>query len=131
MSTYKNKRGMQSGWIIPQTAYWRYMSQYAIINGWTFIDGFSSAPVITPETSIMQSTFYSETNGQYLHYTAAYADILARWILSCMINQSPVPLGDYKNLSQRLTFQQKSMQPLSLYLTVVVHPVNSEHIWFM
>jgi hypothetical protein len=107
MSTYKNKRGMPSGWVIPQTAYWRYMSQYAIINGWTFIDGFSSAPVITPETSIMQSTFYSETDKQYLHYTAAYTDILARWILNCMINQSPVPLGDYKELVPSANFSAK------------------------
>ena len=55
----------------------------------------------------MQSTFYSETDGQYLHYTAAYADILARWILNCMINQSPVPLGDYKELVPAANFSAK------------------------
>lgn len=94
-STYKNYRGMPSSWVIPQTAYWRLYSQYATENGWTFVDLFSSAPVIAPSTDTLLSDFYTETDTGYLHYTEAYAEVLARYILNVLVTQSPVPLGDY------------------------------------
>ena len=96
MSTYKNNRQMPASWIIPQTAYWRFYSQYALENGWTFIDAFSGAPVISVNTETMKNQFFTDADTGALHYSANYADILARWILNFMINQSPVPLGDYK-----------------------------------
>lgn len=94
-STYKNYRVLPAQWIIPQTAYWRYFSQYAQENGWTFIDMFAYAPVITPETDRMRSEFYEEQNSGYLHYTVRYTKILARFILNVLCTGTPIALGDY------------------------------------
>lgn len=94
-STYKNYRVLPAQWIIPQTAYWRYFSQYAQKNGWTFIDMFAYAPVITPETVRMRAEFYEEQNSGYLHYTVRYTKILARFILNVLCTGMPIALGDY------------------------------------
>lgn len=94
-STYKNYRVLPAQWIIPQTAYWRYFSQYAQQNGWTFVDMFAYAPVITPETNKMRAEFYEEQNSSYLHYTVKYTKILARFILNVLCTGMPVALGDY------------------------------------
>lgn len=94
-STYKNYRVLPAQWIIPQTAYWRYFSQYAQKNGWTFIDMFAYAPVITPETDRMRAEFYEEQNSGYLHYTVRYTKILARFILNVLCTGMPIALGDY------------------------------------
>lgn len=94
-STYKNYRVLPAQWIIPQTAYWRYFSQYAQQNGWTFIDMFAYAPVITPETDCMRAEFYEEQNSGYLHYTVRYTKILARFILNVLCTGMPIALGDY------------------------------------
>jgi hypothetical protein len=99
MSTYKNKRLGSNTWKIPETAYWRLYSAYATKNGWTFIDAFSSAPIISTETEAIRKEFYVETSttgNNYLHYTSNYSKILAQWILQIFISKSPVPLGDYK-----------------------------------
>lgn len=99
MSTYKNKRLGSNTWNIPETAYWRLYSAYATKNGWTFIDAFSSAPIISTETEAIRKEFYVETSttgNNYLHYTSNYSKILAQWILQIFISKSPVPLGDYK-----------------------------------
>ena len=77
----------------------RLYSAYATKNGWTFIDAFSSAPIISTETEAIRKEFYeetSETGNNYLHYTSNYSKILAQWILQIFISKSPVPLGDYK-----------------------------------
>lgn len=94
-STYKNYRVLPTQWIIPQTAYWRYFSQYAQQNGWTFIDMFAYAPVITPETDRTRAEFYEEQNSGYLHYTVRYTKILARFILNVLCTGMPIALGDY------------------------------------
>lgn len=94
-STYKNYRVLPAQWIIPQTAYWRYFSQYAQQNGWTFVDMFAYAPVITPETDRMRAEFYEEQNSGYLHYTVRYRKILARFILNVLCTGMPIALGDY------------------------------------
>lgn len=94
-STYKNYRVLPAQWIIPQTAYWRYFSQYAQQNGWTFIDLFAYAPVIAPETYRIRTEFYEEQNSGYLHYTTKYTDILARFILNVLCTGIPIALGDY------------------------------------
>lgn len=94
-STYKNYRVLPSQWIIPQTAYWRYFSQYAQQNGWTFVDMFAYAPVITPGTDKMRAEFYEEQNSGYLHYTVRYTKILARFILNVLCTGMPIALGDY------------------------------------
>lgn len=94
-STYKNYRVLPAQWIIPQTAYWRYFSQYAQQNGWTFVDMFAYAPVITPETDRMRAEFYEEQNSGYLHYTVKYTKILARFILNVLCTGMPIALGDY------------------------------------
>lgn len=99
MSTYKNKRLGSNTWKIPQTAYWRLYSSYATQNGWTFIDAFSSAPIISTETEAIRKEFYVETSAtgnNYLHYTSNYSKILAQWLLQIFISKSPIPLGDYK-----------------------------------
>lgn len=94
-STYKNLRGMKTNWIIPQTAYWRYFNQYCISAGWTFVDLFSSAPIITTISQTMLDYYFVEENSGYLHYNEKYSPILARYILNVLVSQSPVPLGDY------------------------------------
>lgn len=94
-STYKNYRVLPAQWIIPQTAYWRYFSQYAQQYGWTFVDMFAYAPVITPETDRMRAEFYEEQNSGYLHYTVKYTKILARFILNVLCTGMPIALGDY------------------------------------
>ena len=94
-STYKNKRGLPSSWSIPQVAYWRLYWQYAQQNGWTFVDLFSQAPVITTETDTMLRTFYTESGSGYLHYTQQYSEILASYIMYLMITGTGVPIGDY------------------------------------
>lgn len=99
MSTYKNKRLDSNTWSIPETAYWRLYSAYATKNGWTFIDAFSSAPIISTETEAIRKEFYVETSAtgnNYLHYTSNYSKILAQWLLQIFISKSPIPLGDYK-----------------------------------
>ena len=99
MSTYKNKRLGSNTWNIPETAYWRLYSAYATKNGWTFIDAFSSAPIISTETEAIRKEFYVETSAtgnNYLHYTSNYSKILAQWILQIFISKRPIPLGDYK-----------------------------------
>lgn len=94
-STYKNTRGMKTNWVIPQTAYWRFYSNYCTENGWTFVDLFSSAPCINVFSDAIKSYFFTETGPNYLHYNDKYAPILGRYILNVLISQSPVPLGDY------------------------------------
>lgn len=94
-STYKNLRGMKTNWIIPQTAYWRFFNQYCISQGWTFVDLFSSAPIISTISQTMLDYYFTETNKGYLHYNEKYSPILARYILNVLVSQSPVPLGDY------------------------------------
>lgn len=97
MSTYKNKcLDNIADWTIPQTAYWRLYSAYATRNGWTFIDAYSSAPIISTETEALRNAFYVEKEKGYLHYTENYSKIIAEWILQIFISKSPVPLGDYK-----------------------------------
>lgn len=96
-STYKNDRGMPSSWIIPQTAYWRMYSQYCEKNGWTFVDLYSSAPIISTATTALTKRFFVETSN-FLHYNSNYTNILASYILKIMTNQTTVPLGDYSNL---------------------------------
>lgn len=94
-STYKNLRGMKTNWIIPQTAYWRFFNQYCTSQGWTFVDLFSSAPIISTISQTMLNYYFTETDKGYLHYNNKYSPILARYILNVLVNQSPVPLGDY------------------------------------
>lgn len=94
-STYKNLRGMKTNWIIPQTAYWRFFNQYCTSQGWTFVDLFSSAPIISTISQTMLDYYFTETDKGYLHYNAKYSPILARYILNVLVSQSPVPLGDY------------------------------------
>ena len=94
-STYKNLRGMKTNWIIPQTAYWRFFNQYCTSQGWTFVDLFSSAPIISTISQTMLDYYFTETNKGYLHYNEKYSPILARYILNVLVSQSPVPLGDY------------------------------------
>lgn len=94
-STYKNFRGMKTNWIIPQTAYWRFFNQYCTSQGWTFVDLFSSAPIISTISQTMLDYYFTETDKGYLHYNAKYSPILARYILNVLVSQSPVPLGDY------------------------------------
>lgn len=94
-STYKNLRGMKTNWIIPQTAYWRYFNQYCTSEGWTFVDLFSSAPIISTISQTMLNYYFTETDKGYLHYNEKYSPILARYILNVLVSQSPVPLGDY------------------------------------
>lgn len=94
-STYKNLRGMKTNWIIPQTAYWRFFNQYCTSQGWTFVDLFSSAPIISTISQTMLDYYFTETDKGYLHYNEKYSPILARYILNVLVSQSPVPLGDY------------------------------------
>lgn len=94
-STYKNLRGMKTNWIIPQTAYWRFFNQYCISQGWTFVDLFSSAPIVSTISPTMLDYYFTETDKGYLHYNEKYSPILARYILNVLVSQSPVPLGDY------------------------------------
>ena len=94
-STYKNLRGMKTNWIIPQTAYWRFFNQYCTSQGWTFVDLFSSAPIISTISQTMLNYYFTETDKGYLHYNEKYSPILARYILNVLVSQSPVPLGDY------------------------------------
>ena len=94
-STYKNLRGMKTNWIIPQTAYWRFFNQYCTSQGWTFVDLFSSAPIISTISQSILDYYFTETDKGYLHYNEKYSPILARYILNVLVSQSPVPLGDY------------------------------------
>lgn len=94
-STYKNLRGMKTNWIIPQTAYWRFFNQYCTSQGWTFVDLFSSAPIISTISKTLLDYYFTETDKGYLHYNEKYSPILARYILNVLVSQSPVPLGDY------------------------------------
>lgn len=94
-STYKNLRGMKTNWIIPQTAYWRFFNQYCTSQGWTFVDLFSSAPIISTISQTMLNYYFTETDKNYLHYNEKYSPILARYILNVLVSQSSVPLGDY------------------------------------
>lgn len=94
-STYKNLRGMKTNWIIPQTAYWRFFNQYCTSEGWTFVDLFSSAPIISTISKTMLDYYFTEIDKGYLHYNEKYSPILARYILNVLVSQSPVPLGDY------------------------------------
>lgn len=94
-STYKNLRGMKTNWIIPQTAYWRFFNQYCTSQGWTFVDLFSSAPIVSTISQTMLDYYFTETDKGYLHYNEKYSPILARYILNVLVSQSPVPLGDY------------------------------------
>lgn len=86
---------MKTNWIIPQTAYWRYFNQYCTSEGWTFVDLFSSAPIISTISQTMLNYYFTETDKDYLHYNEKYSPILARYILNVLVSQSPVPLGDY------------------------------------
>lgn len=94
-STYKNYRVLPEQWIIPQIAYWRFYEQYAEQNGWSFVDMFANAPKISPETADLRTHFYEEKDSGFLHYTVAYSETLARYILNILCTQMSVPLGDY------------------------------------
>ena len=92
-STYKNA---VLNVLIPQTAYWRAFKNFATKNGWTFVDAFSSAPIITTEVDTIKNKFYKTKTDKYFDYSSAYAPILARWILQVLISKTPTPYGTYR-----------------------------------
>lgn len=93
-STYKNS---VFNILIPQTAYWRAFKNFATKNGWTFVDAYSCAPIITTVSDTIKNKFYKTTTGKYFDYSSAYASILAKWILQVLISKTPTPYGKYIN----------------------------------
>lgn len=93
-STYKNS---VFNVLIPQTAYWRAFKNFATKNSWSFVDAYSSAPIITTTVDAIKNKFYKTTTGKYFDYSSAYAPILAKWILQVLISKTPTPYGKYQN----------------------------------
>lgn len=93
VSTYKNKRNLPTNWIIPQIAYWRLYSTYCVKYGWNYIDGFGKAPIINVSDATTTAWCFQETPN--LHYTEAYAPILAQWFLHIMSVGENMDIGRY------------------------------------
>lgn len=93
VSTYKNKRNLPTNWIIPQIAYWRLYSTYCVKYGWNYIDGFGKAPIINVSDATTTAWCFQETPN--LHYTEAYAPILAQWFLHILSVGENMDIGRY------------------------------------
>lgn len=120
-STYKNA---VLNVLIPQTAYWRAFKSFATKNGWSFVDAFSSAPIITTAVNAIKNKFYKTTTGKYFNYSSAYAPILARWILQVLISETPTPYGNYRE-----TINATLLNP-ALNFTAAITQSSSNYVIF-